>query len=245
MARRYSARQTRRPPARNRLLQRPTPPAPPPPYVSPQPQADPGYQQRLAFSAGQRPGVYAQLGNPAIAPGQGTFAQRYGTRGESLARQYGFEAGYQTDPYSLAKQLEKSYQESRAVTSGGYAGRGQLYSTAYEAAQKENEGRYSQGAAELQGQYQKGLQSITDQATEALSALDQGDLDAYQSALDRIAGTEPPPVQPPDTKGYGRQLARYFVRSGTAMHGPQWREVIDALGYDPRKRGKRGLRFRG
>ena len=244
-------------------------PARPQPVTTPQPlpvsspYTDLGFASTANRVDAQTPGIQAQYGNPSLGP-NAPFAQRYGQEGQQLATQYGLTPGYQTDPYSLAKQLEQTYQQSRLGTMGQMAGRGQYYSTAYDAAQQANQTNFAQGQSDLQKQYQQGLTGITSEATERLGALDQERLGAFQSAMDRMVSQTPgarqpltQPVTAAQKAAYAKQLAAYRkqVSTGRAQtrarrqytqkghqKGKQWKAIIKQLGYDPRKGGK--LRFR-
>lgn len=217
---------------------------------------DAAYQQQIGLNERQRGETYARYGNPGLgadnwqqglqAQGwnqQQMFKAQHGVEGERLAQQYGLQQGYDTDPFSLAKQMERSYQEAQTGTTN--SAQGHLYSGSLGTERAYNENRYQQGRHDLQQNYETGLRGISDYATQALSALDQGDVDAYSAALERMVSSEPTPMaeQPSGSaadsptqsmQGYAAKLAKDYMKSGYRS-GTRWRWIIDQLGYDPRQ----------
>lgn len=73
-------------------------------------------------------------------------------RKAALAQQYGI--GDDSNPYSLARQLENTYKQNTTGTNNSYAASGQLYSGSLQNAQNSNRTNYSQSQDSLLRQFQ-------------------------------------------------------------------------------------------
>ncbi len=134
-------------------------------------------------------------------------------------QQYGFDD--QTNPYSIAAQLQTDYNQRKAGTLNSYAGSGQLYSGATQNALNADQTAYLQGTDSAARNYDAALAKIQNDRVSASNALTQGtqqaDAKALQDAANATIDPSMAPALPGYVKAYEKRISQHA--SQLAKHG--------------------------
>jgi len=132
---------------------------------------------------------------------------------DRIKRQYGFDPGYESDPFSQAALLKKHYEIARKGTGVSQAAHGNLYSSALRNALNADKSGYEEGVAAAKQQQENALADIASQRSDLIA----GALD------DTLANPPPAPAAPPKPKGVlgkmgygGSSLAKLIKASGVS-----------------------------
>ena len=118
-------------------------------------------------------------------------------QGLALEQQYGFGTDT-SNPFSVARQLERGYQQRRAGTQNSYAAAGQLYAGSQNDALGADRMDYEQSQDAAMREYLSQKASLASQGTQAQNAYSQNQASAYAEALQAALN------QPPDPQEAGR-----------------------------------------
>lgn len=130
--------------------------------------------------------------------------------GQRLAteQQFGFGAD-KSNPFSVARQLERQYGQRTAGTNNSYAASGQLYAGSLSNAKREDRYQHEQATDQQIREYQSRLAEISSRGRDLQADYDQGVLDAEAKRLEDGLSQ---PVDPTEAAGPPK-FARQYVKS--------------------------------
>lgn len=134
-------------------------------------------------------------------------AQRYSTQ-----TQYGFDAGFQGDPFSVARLLQQHYDQGQRGAVNSYAAAGHLYSGALSNAEDTNRQSYLQNYDTQKRAYTDQLNRLSQQGIDAQRRHDEAIDSAKAAAIENALKTPPDPSEaPPPSPVIGR-YRKYLQR---------------------------------
>ena len=165
-----------------------------------------GLQNRVQGLKGKQQGYLAN--QPAPTPYSGAYDSQVASLGSSLQhtqtdlagqnlalqQQYGFGAD-QSNPFSVARQLERQYGQRKAGTQNSYAAQGQLYAGSLSDAKGADRYDYEQSQDSALRDYQAKLAGLSSQGVQAQDQYEQGSADAYAQRLQDALSQAPDPTE--------------------------------------------------
>ncbi len=159
-------------------------------------------------------------------------AQEFGLRS-----QYGFDPGFQADPFSRARLLQQHYEQAQRGSVNSYAASGQLYSGALSEAQGLNRQSYLQNYDAERRAYQDALNKIAQERLAAQRTREEGISTAKARAIEDALKEPPDPTEAPPPSPYVskyRHLLQKKLRGARKHHNTRriarLRHRIKALG---------------
>jgi hypothetical protein len=160
-------------------------------------QKHPGRQGGKQQQPYQAPTPYSGAYDSTVA-GLGQSLQHTQTdlagQGLALQQQYGFGAD-QSNPFSVARQLERSYGQRRMGTETSAAAGGHLYDGSLSTQKSADRYDYEQSQDSALRDYQAKLAGLTSEGVQAQDQYEQGTADAYAQRLQDALSQPPDPTE--------------------------------------------------